>query len=89
MVRAELNEPQFANLVKLVKEDIHYTTCEEMRTRLMEVGMAIKTQLDGCPMANRLSRQVVTLLRFVKRAEKISDLPDMKKVERWWNRKNF
>lgn len=55
----------------------------------MKVGMAIKTQLDGCPMANRLSRQVVTLLRYVKRAEKLSDLPDMKKVEQWWNRKNF
>jgi len=47
----------------------------------MKVGMAIKTQLDGCPMANRLSKKVVTLLRYVKRAEKLSDLPDMKKVE--------
>jgi len=25
-----LKEPQFANMVKLMKEDIHYTTCEEL-----------------------------------------------------------
>jgi len=43
----------------------------------------------GCPIAARLQRQVVTLGRFAEAHKKVSDLPDMKKMERWWNRKNF
>lgn len=84
---ATLEEPQVAKLVGMFHED--FGSCEEIQARLAAVARRIRTELGNCPIAKRLARQVVQLMRFARKQRQLSDLPNEQAVRRWWNRKNF
>jgi hypothetical protein len=58
----------------------------------MVVGRRLRSEMKGfkgCPLAAKLGKQVVQLLRFIKKTRVVSDLPERRAVEQWWNSKNF
>jgi len=74
-----MGEEHFQNMVNLdkqfMKEMWGLENCEQLRKRLCAVGHMIKKNLRDCPIAHRLARQVVTLLKFMKKNGELSDMP--------------
>jgi len=86
---ATLEDPHFKKMFKWAQDDLDIHSWEELEDRLMTIGRKIRKGLKNCPVAQRLKKQVIRLLKFIDKTKKVSDLPSKKEFEDWWNAHDF
>lgn len=71
------------------QEDLDLHTFDQVEAKLMEIGQKLRSRARDCPVVQRMKKQVVRLMKLLKKAKKVTDLPTDEEFMNWWGQKNF
>merc|ERR1719450_53640 len=83
-----LNDPHAAKLFHMLQDDLNIHTCEQFKTRAMQLAMRIKSELESCPYAKKMMGLMMKMHKLVESSKQVSDL-DAEGYVAWWNKKHF
>merc|ERR1711998_297143 len=86
---ATFDDVHFKNMVEMMFKDLKVKSWDELKMKLMTMGMEIAEKMEHCEKMQKLFKHVKKLIKIAMKTQEIFDLPDQKAAEEWWNSHNF